>query len=449
MIRGILIAILGIAVISTGYWGYKEHQEKDAVLLHAENNYQRAFHDLTYQVDQLHDKLGATLAMNSQTSISPALADVWRMSSEAHNNVSQLPLTLMPFNKTEEFLANVGDFSYKSSLKSLSDEPLNKDTHKTITTLYDQAADIQNELRQVQHLVLNKNLKWMDVEMALADGDRKNDNTIIDGLKTVERNADAFADVDLGPTNVSTESETQGYNHLKGQKISKKEAIRIAQQFAPDHNKDFKVRKSGSKTNRDVYSLSMSDPDNRANFYLDLTEKGGHPVYLLQNREVKKQKISLNDASEKALSFLKKHGFDTESFHLDESAQFDNIGVFTYVPLQNNVLLYPDSIRMKVALDDGEVVGFSAKDYLMNHRKRDMKAPKISQKEAEKTLNKHVKIEDTHVALVQNDMSEEVLCYEFLGTIKNDTYRMFINANTGKEERVDKLKNAEPIYKDL
>lgn len=191
-------------------------------LLHAENNYQRAFHDLTYQVDQPHDKLGATLAMNSQTSISPALADVWRMSSEAHNNVSQLPLTLMPFNKTEEFLANVGDFSYKSSLKSLSDEPLNKDTHKTITTLYDQAADIQNELRQVRHLVLNKNLKWMDVEMALADGDRKNDNTIIDGLKTVERNADAFADVDLGPTNVSTESETQGYNHLKGQKISKK-----------------------------------------------------------------------------------------------------------------------------------------------------------------------------------------------------------------------------------
>ncbi|MFE0613355.1 hypothetical protein, partial [Bacillus altitudinis] len=39
--------------------------------------------------------------------------------------------------------------------------------------------------------------------------------------------------------------------------------------------------------------------------------------------------------------------------------------------------------------------------------------------------------------------------YEFLGTIKNDTYRMFINADTGKEERVDKLKNAEPIYKDL
>ncbi|MGE6629506.1 germination protein YpeB [Bacillus sp. NPDC077027] len=449
MIRGILIAILGIAVISTGYWGYKEHQEKDAVLLHAENNYQRAFHDLTYQIDQLHDKLGATLAMNSQSSISPALADVWRMSSEAHNNVSQLPLTLMPFNKTEEFLASVGDFSYKSSVKTLSDEPLNKDTHRTISTLYEQAADVQNELRQVQHLVLNKNLKWMDVEMALADGDHKSDNTIIDGLKTVEKNANAFSDVDLGPTSVSTEKEAQGYSHLKGKKITKQDAIKIAQEFAPDHNKQFKVRKSGSKTNRDVYSVSMKDSDSHANFYIDVTEKGGYPVYLIQNRDVKKQKISLNDASKKALAFLKKHGYETESFHLDESAQYDNIGVFTFVPTQKNVLLYPDSIRMKIALDDGEVIGFSAKDYLANHKVREIKAPKISKKEAEKTLNKNVQIQDTHVAIINNDMSEEVLCYEFLGTIKKDTYRMFINADTGKEERIDKLKNVEPIYKDL
>lgn len=28
MIRGILIAVLGIAIVGTGYWGYKEHQEK-------------------------------------------------------------------------------------------------------------------------------------------------------------------------------------------------------------------------------------------------------------------------------------------------------------------------------------------------------------------------------------------------------------------------------------
>ncbi|MGQ0514458.1 hypothetical protein ACT453_17000 [Bacillus sp. D-CC] len=34
----------------------------------------------------LPDKIGTTLAMNSRASLSPALADVWRLTSEARSN---------------------------------------------------------------------------------------------------------------------------------------------------------------------------------------------------------------------------------------------------------------------------------------------------------------------------------------------------------------------------
>ena len=71
MIRNIVIVLLVILVGGTGFWGYQEHKEKNAVLINAENTYQRAFHDLSYQVDLLHDKIGSTLAMNSQHSLSP------------------------------------------------------------------------------------------------------------------------------------------------------------------------------------------------------------------------------------------------------------------------------------------------------------------------------------------------------------------------------------------
>ncbi|MDI5789408.1 germination protein YpeB [Bacillus licheniformis] len=47
-------------MVGTSYWGYKEHQEKDAVCF-MPKQLSRAFHDLTYQVDQLHDKSGARL----------------------------------------------------------------------------------------------------------------------------------------------------------------------------------------------------------------------------------------------------------------------------------------------------------------------------------------------------------------------------------------------------
>lgn len=187
MIRGILIGVLAVGVAGTAYWGYQEHQEKNAVLLNAENTYQRAFHDLTYQVDLLHDKIGTTLAMNSRQSLSPSLIEVWRLTSEAHSDVGQLPLTLLPFNKTEEFLSKIGNFSYRTAVRDLDKEPLSKDEYNTLKVLYKQSGDIQNDLRKVQHMVLKNNLRWMDVELALASGKETTDNTIIDGFKAVEK----------------------------------------------------------------------------------------------------------------------------------------------------------------------------------------------------------------------------------------------------------------------
>lgn len=139
MIRNIVIVLLVVVVAGTAFWGYQEHKEKNAVLINAENTYQRAFHDLSYQVDLLHDKVGSTLAMNSRYSLSPALTDVWRITSEAQSDVGQLPLTLLPFNKTEEFLSKIADFSYKTAVRDLEKEPLNDKEYSTLQSLYTQA----------------------------------------------------------------------------------------------------------------------------------------------------------------------------------------------------------------------------------------------------------------------------------------------------------------------
>lgn len=46
-------------------------------------------------------------------------------------------------------------------------------------------------------------------------------------------------------------------------------------------------------------------------------------------------------------------------------------------------------------------------------------------------------------ALVVNDLHNEVLCYEFVGTLGKDTYQIFINANSGAEEKVKKMQAVE------
>ncbi len=446
LIRGIIIAVLSVAVVGTAFWGYQEHKEKNAILVNAENNYQRAFHDLTYNIDLLHDKIGTTLAMNSRSSISPALAEVWRITSEARSSVGQLPLTLLPFNKTEEFLAEIGEFSYRTAVRDLDKEPLTEEEYQSLQTLYNQAAEIQDELRKVQHLVLENHLRWMDVELALATDDENADNTIIDGFKTVEKTVEGYAESDKGIIFSGMQKRDENFKYLEGKTISKNEAIEIAKKYGRENKGDIHVEESKKGADYGFYSISYKDKNN-VEVNMDITKKGGYPIWFLKNREVGKQKISLNDAANRAIKFINDNNF--ESMEMFESAQYDNVGVFTFVSTIDNVRIYPDAIKIKVALDDGSILGFSAEEYLSSHHVREIPKAKVSEAEARKEVNPNVKIMENRLAMIMNDLNEEVLVYEYLGVLGDDTYRIFINAISGKEEKVEKLKDAEPIYEDL
>lgn len=449
MIRNTFITLLVVALAGISFWGYQEHKEKNAVLIHAENNYQRAFHDLTYQVDLLHDKIGATLAMNSRKSLSPALVDVWRLTAEAQNDVGQLPLTLVPFNKTETFLSDIGNFSYRTAVRDLEKEPLNDQEYNQLKSLYKQAGEIQDELRTVQSKVIKYNLRWMDVEMALASADENTDNTIIDGFKTVEKKVAGYTEANAqNPTFLSTNQKDKMYKHVEGKVLTKKEALAIAKKYAQvSEDVEAKVEQNGKGSDYGFYSISLLDTKTNTEVNMDLTKKGGYPIWYLNNREVQQKKLDLHQAYTKAVAFLKDHKFD--SLELFESSQYDKMGLFSFVTSVDGVKVYPDSVKVKIALDDGSIIGFSADEYLQSHQLRQIGETTLSAKEALTHINSKVDIMEQSKAIIINDVGEEILCYEFLGVINQDTYRIFINARDGQEEKVEKLKNAERVYDDL
>lgn len=443
MVRSILIIVLAIGVTATGIWGYQEHQEKNAILVQAENNYQRSFHDLAYHMDLLHDKIGTTLAMNTREQLSPQLAEIWRLTSEAHTDVGQLPLALLPFNKTEEFLANIGDFSYRVAVRDLENEPLSDDEIKTLKSLYKQSGEIESELRKVQNMVLENNLRWMDVQLALASTDEPADNTIIDGFKTVEKTVKGYEESNFGPSLTGTSRENHGYRNLSGEEINKEEALEVAREFFNvDKKTEITVTEAGDGAEIPFFSASYRTDQKSG--YLDLTKKGGHPLSLMVNREVKDSKKSLNEGMEAASAYLNEHGF--ENMELFQSSQYGNVGVFNFLYNQDEVRIYPDAIQVKVALDNGEILGVSTREYFRNHQERDIPEPELSIEEAKDKVNPNVEIHENHLAVVENDLGEEVLAYAFLGVLGDNTYKIFINASTGVEVQVEMMKAAESKF---
>ncbi|PFH86963.1 germination protein YpeB [Bacillus sp. AFS088145] len=438
MIKEAAIGVLAIGLIGTSYWGYTEQKAKNEINIQAENNYQRAFHELTYELDLLHDKIGDTLAMKSKSSLSPALVEVWGLTSQARSNVGQLPLRLLPVNKTEEFLTNIGDFSYRTAVRDLDKEPLTQNEYATLQKLYDNSAEIQGEIRKVQHMVFENKLRWMDVELAYAKDQNPKNNVIIDGFKSVERNVMTYSDANADPSLTNYKVNRASLSNVKGKKITPEQAKDIAKKFLElNSTAQIKVSLTGEKLEDRYYSLEIREPKTNSEVYMDITEKGGYPVWVIDSRDIKAQKIDLNQASINGLKFLERNKFS--NMELTESSQYDTIGVFTYVTKQDGVRIYPESVTMKIALDDGSIVGFSAKNYLAAYTKRTIPKPKRSVEEARNSINSNLKIMEERQAIILNKLNQEVLCYEFVGTRGNDTYQIFVNADTGVEEQIKKL----------
>lgn len=440
MIRWILIGVLSLGLVGTGVWGYMEHQEKNAILIQAENTYQRSFHELTYHMDLLNDQIGTALAMNSTERLSPQFVEIWRLTSEALSNVGQLPLGLLPFNKTEEFLSDIGDFTYQTAVRNLENSPLTEEETATLQELYSQSGDIKNELREVQHIALENNLRWMDVQVALANQDEQTDNTIIDGLKTVEKSVGEFTEGNSQSAIIGTSSKEHPYKFLTGDEISEQEAIDKSKNiFNVENEENLTIAESGDGADIPLYSISYDNGEKRG--YMDMSKQGGYPLSLLVTRDIAENKISLNEGAENALKYLE--FFDMENMSLYQSSEYNRVGVYSFIYTENDVRIHPDAVEVKVALDNGDILGLAANNYYMNHTDRNIPAPEISEDEAREKVNPNVDIQEEFLAIIDNDLGEEVLTYEFLGTLDNDTYRIFINASNGMEEKVEKLDGTE------
>ena len=98
--------------------------------------------------------------------------------------------------------------------------------------------------------------------------------------------------------------------------------------------------------------------------------------------------------------------------------------------------MYPDLIKVKVALDNGEILGVETTGYLNTHHERNNLTQKITKEEAKKNLNSNLEIISEGLAVIPTEWRTEILCYEFKGKVEGTEFLVYINAENGKEESI-------------
>ena len=167
---------------------------------------------------------------------------------------------------------------------------------------------------------------------------------------------------------------------------------------------------------------------------ISITKKDCKLYLMLADRTVKSENIVIQSAIDKGIEFLKQIGIENvkETYYL----KTENMVIINYAAKQNDIMLYPDLVKVKVALDTGEVCSVEAQGYIFNHKQRDDITPSITESEARKVLSNRIKITATSLSIIPNESQNEVLCYEYKGMIEDREVLIYVNAKTGNEEKV-------------
>lgn len=425
----VLIILIGI-IIALGYNLNKKDKES---ILANENLYNQSLYELIYYMDNVQNYLAKSTISNSATHGAETLTNLWREANLAQTYLSMLPMQAQELENTEKFLNQVSDYSYSLSRKNIQGEKLSDEDLKNLEELHKYSMQINNVVNQISFDLNAGNMKWSDLTGEKNVNFAQQVSTDFNFADTLEENLHQYSGLiyDGAYSEHIVSVEKRG---LKGDKISEEDAKKKAVEFVGENNiEEISSLGYSEKAAVPAYTFTIKNK-NQENITISISETGGSIVYMTSDREVSVENLTYEQANEKGIEFLNQKGFN----NMKQTYYLKNEGVITinYAYQQDGVLMYPDLIKLKVALDNGQILGIETTGYLNNHTQRDVSKVKITKEQAKEKLNKNLNIQSETLAIIPTEWKTEKLCYEFKGKVEETEYLVYINAENGEEEQI-------------
>ena len=384
-------------------------------------------------MDNVQNYLAKSTISNSATHGAETLTNLWREANLAQTYLSMLPMQAQELENTEKFLNQVSDYSYSLSRKNIQGEKLSDDDLKNLEELHKYSMQINNVVNQISFDLNAGNMKWSDLTGEKNVNFAQQVSTDFNFADTLEENLHQYSGLiyDGAYSEHIVSLEKRG---LKGDKISEEDAKKKAVEFVGENNiEEISSLGYSEKAAVPAYTFTIKNK-NQENITISISETGGSIVYMTSDREVSVENLTYEQANEKGIEFLNQKGFN----NMKQTYYLKNEGVITinYAYQQDGVLMYPDLIKLKVALDNGQILGIETTGYLNNHTQRDVSKVKITKEQAKEKLNKNLNIQSETLAIIPTEWKTEKLCYEFKGKVEETEYLVYINAENGEEEQI-------------
>ena len=330
--------------------------EKEKYTRYTENDYNLAFYEVNQYIQKIENYLAkATITKSAKHGIE-TLTEIWKDANLAVTHLSRLPMNQGELSSTSKFLNQVSDYCYSLSRKNINMEDLTDEDLENLKKMHQYSLDLENSLNQLMSELNNGTVKWSDftkqTELAYA---QQVDNI---SFANIDDNFNEYAGL-IYDGAFSDHVEKMEKKGLTGEDVDEETAKQNAIAFI-GQDKIEKITSNGLIENGNiiVYDFSVKIKNIQDEGSISISKKGGHIVFMNIQRDVSEENISKEEANEIGKRFLEEKGFATmkETYYMKE---YGTITV-NYAYMQDNIVVYPDLVKVKIALDNGEILGVEA-----------------------------------------------------------------------------------------
>ena len=421
----------GAVILGLLVYGIFYHTKASSYKAALDNQYNRAFYDLLDNVSTAETYLLKAVVTGTPDMQTMMLEEAEAAAAQAESCLSLLPVDQNMTAKVSNFLVQLKDVSHTFGKALVRGKTLNAEQYSTLEDLYGYAQDLNGAFQSVWTAMGTGGYDWDEISrMVGEDGLMKKYETLASLSDPFENYPELIYD---GP--FSEHMKTNAGKGPDGAAVSREEARSYVKKLFDFYTPEVTDAGQGENNSVPVYHFTVSFGEKDVHrAYVDISVKGCRLCAMIMYRGTGETTLDAKQAVLAGESYLNALGY-TDMKATYYSVQ-DGYVTANYSYYNNGILYYPDMVKVKIAMDNGEVTGFDAMSYLASHQSRRLKPAALSADEAEKTVSDRVSVLERKEAVIPNDYGGEEHVYEFLGLYNGRKVLIYVDADSGEEKDV-------------
>lgn len=413
---GLLIVALTVTTIVF-------HSQKVSLKNQISAFYSKSFEQLMTDVTSLEAKLYKLNASNGLNQYTMLLMDVWRQTGDTESSLAALPISYQSTSTLTQFVNRTGDYCHFLADKLARGENLTDEDFEQIKKLAESCGQVYDELGNLWQQGYPGDEGFAEDVFLASDVQAGNlDFTNQEFPRLVYD----------GPFSESTEDKQP--EGLGTAMVTRDQAAQAAAHFL---GIEASALADTGEQNGTIPSFGFAGEQNGKSFEIYISKQGAQVLWYMCSNDggisavpTDEKYDQLTDAAQQYL-IDKGYGQSAPSY-----AQFyDGMAVINLAPMENDVVLYPDLIKVWVDIPTATVLGIETHNYLMSHKLRVLAEPTLTEDEARQKLTNGIEVKSARLALIPMDTNDERLCWELTCSDGQD-FLIYVNAKTGVEEDI-------------